>query len=104
MEEASLFDHLTELRTRLIKSLIGIFICFLALVYFSNDIYEFLAEPLQKFLPINSSMIAFCSLDKLGLMIFFVAARIALIGNNNNKDEKPKIFINFLFLNCIKLV
>ena len=58
MEEASLFDHLTELRTRLIKSLIGIFICFLALVYFSNDIYEFLAEPLQKFLPINSSMIA----------------------------------------------
>ena len=48
MEEASLFDHLTELRTRLIKSLIGIFICFLALVYFSNDIYEFLAEPLQK--------------------------------------------------------
>ena len=58
MEEASLVDHLTELRVRLVKSLVVIASCFILLIYFSNDIYQFLAEPLQKFLPSNSSMIA----------------------------------------------
>ena len=33
-------------------------ICFLGLVYFSNDIYLTLSEPLLSFLPENSSMIA----------------------------------------------
>ena len=58
MEEASLVDHLTELRVRLVKSIAVIASCFILLIYFSNDIYQFLAEPLQKFLPSNSSMIA----------------------------------------------
>ena len=58
MEEASLVDHLTELRVRLVKSIVVIGSCFILLIYFSNDIYQFLAEPLQKFLPSNSSMIA----------------------------------------------
>ena len=58
MEEASLVDHLTELRVRLVKSIVAIASCFILLIYFSNDIYQFLAEPLQKFLPSNSSMIA----------------------------------------------
>ena len=58
MEEASLVDHLTELRVRLVKSIVVIASCFILLIYFSNDIYQFLAEPLQKFLPSNSSMIA----------------------------------------------
>ncbi len=58
MEEASLVDHLTELRVRLVKSVVAIASCFILLIYFSNDIYQFLAEPLQKFLPSNSSMIA----------------------------------------------
>jgi sec-independent protein translocase protein TatC len=51
MEEASLVDHLTELRVRLVKSIAAIASCFILLIYFSNDIYQFLAEPLQKFLP-----------------------------------------------------
>ena len=58
MEKSSFLGHLQELRSRILKSLVVILACFLALVYFSNDIYQLLAEPLQAFLPENSSMIA----------------------------------------------
>ena len=43
-------------------------------------------------------------LGKARAIIFLVAAKRVLIGNNNIKAEKPKILINFLFSNCIKLV
>ena len=52
------FGHLRELRARILKSLVVILICFLSLIYFSNDIYLILSEPLLSFLPKNSSMIA----------------------------------------------
>ena len=58
MQENSLTSHLIELRSRLLKSFVAVIFCFLCLIYFSNEIYQFLAEPLQKFLPENSSMIA----------------------------------------------
>ena len=58
MEENTFLEHFRELRARLIKSAIAIMGCFICLVYFSNDIYQLLAEPLQIFLPKNSSMIA----------------------------------------------
>ena len=51
-------DNLIELRARLINCLIFVVFCFLCLVYFSNDIYQIIAKPLQVFLPGNSSMIA----------------------------------------------
>ena len=51
-------DNLIELRARLINCLIFVVFCFLCLVYFSNDIYQIIAKPLQIFLPGNSSMIA----------------------------------------------
>ena len=38
--------HLIELRDRLIKSLFSILVIFIGLVYFANDIYEFVAAPL----------------------------------------------------------
>jgi len=57
-KQQDFIDHLSELRSKLLKSAIFIFIAFLALVYFSNSIYEFVAEPLQAFLPKNSTMIA----------------------------------------------
>jgi len=50
--------HLTDLRKKLLKSIIFVIVAFVSLVYFSNSIYEFVAEPLQAFLPPNSSMIA----------------------------------------------
>lgn len=58
MEKSSFLRHLQELRSRILKSLIVILVCFLSLIYFSNDIYLLLSEPLLSFLPPNSSMIA----------------------------------------------
>ena len=57
-KQQDFIDHLSELRSKLLKSGFIVLIAFLALVYFSNSIYEFVAEPLQAFLPKNSSMIA----------------------------------------------
>ena len=53
-----LVDHLIELRTRLIKALVTVLCIFLCLFYFANDIYSFVAKPIQDQLPEGSSMIA----------------------------------------------
>jgi len=58
METNTFMDHLIELRSRLIKCSIAVVFCFVCLIYFSNEIYQTLAEPLQAFLPASSSMIA----------------------------------------------
>ena len=50
--------HLIELRDRLIKSLLSILVIFIGLVYFANDIYEFVAAPLVAHLPSTATMIA----------------------------------------------
>ena len=44
-EKISLVSHLTELRTRLINSLIFLFIFFIICYFFSEDIYSFLVKP-----------------------------------------------------------
>lgn len=53
-----LIEHLTELRKRLLNCLIAIFIIFLILIGFSNDIYQIISAPLIKQLPKGASMIA----------------------------------------------
>lgn len=53
-----LVAHLTELRDRLLRSVLAILLIFLSLFYFSNDIYYFVSEPLRRFLPEGSTMIA----------------------------------------------
>ena len=58
MEKNTFLEHLQELRSRLLKSLLVMMACFLGLVYFSNDIYLIISEPLLNFLPSGSSMIA----------------------------------------------
>jgi len=57
-ENLSLFDHLKELRERIIKCCIALTLCFLPLIYLSNPIYQFVSKPLQALLPNTSSMIA----------------------------------------------
>lgn len=57
-KELTLVDHLIELRARLLRALLSIFIIFVGLFYFANDIYLFLSEPLRALLPEGSSMIA----------------------------------------------
>ena len=58
METNTFMDNLIELRSRIINCSIAVVFCFVCLIYFSNEIYQTLAEPLQAFLPANSSMIA----------------------------------------------
>lgn len=53
-----LIEHLVELRNRLLRGVMACLIVFLCLVYFANDIYSLVAEPLLKVLPDNASMIA----------------------------------------------
>lgn len=57
-KEQPLIQHLLELRTRIIRSAVVIFMVFAGLFYFSSDIYEFISEPLRAYLPEGTSMIA----------------------------------------------
>lgn len=56
--ELPLVQHLIELRSCLLRSIVVVLVVFLALFSFANEIYEFVAAPLQRFLPDNSQMIA----------------------------------------------
>ncbi|XQW87613.1 twin-arginine translocase subunit TatC [Aeromonas veronii] len=78
--EQPLISHLVELRTRLLRSISAILVVFLGLIYFSNNIYDFVAQPLLSQLPEGTSMIAtdvatpFLTPIKLTLVVsFFVA-------------------------------
>lgn len=53
-----LITHLLELRDRVLKVVVVVLAIFLSLVYFSNDIYHYIAIPLTSQLPEGSSMIA----------------------------------------------
>ncbi len=50
-QEQSFISHLLELRTRLLRMIVGILIIFAVLVPFANVIYETLAAPLLSNLP-----------------------------------------------------
>ena len=57
-KELPLVQHLIELRTRLLHTVIFVLVVFCCLFYFSNDIYYIISAPLQNLLPENTSMIA----------------------------------------------
>ena len=54
----TLFDHLLELRSRLLNAVLGVLIVFLGLFYFANEIYEYVSKPLMETLPEGGQMIA----------------------------------------------
>ena len=54
----SLIAHLIELRGRVLKAVVSVFIVFLCLVYFAQDLYHWLATPLLNSFPENAQMIA----------------------------------------------
>lgn len=56
--EMTLVQHLLELRNILTKSILAIMIVFVALFPFANDLYLYISEPLARFLPDDTSMIA----------------------------------------------
>lgn len=53
-----LISHLLELRNRLLKAILAILVVFVGLIYFSNEIYEFISKPLVERLPEGATMIA----------------------------------------------
>lgn len=57
-KSVTLFDHLLELRSRLLRAVLGVIIVFCCLVYFAQDIYQYLAQPLLQTMPTGSQMIA----------------------------------------------
>ena len=75
-----LIAHLTELRTRILRSVVAVLVIFLCLFYFSQEIYALVAAPLRAQLPEGASMIAtgvatpFLTPFKLTLVISFFAA------------------------------
>ena len=56
--EQTLVEHLLELRSRLLKSLLVVLLIFMVMVFFANDLYTFFALPIQSLLPEGSTMIA----------------------------------------------
>lgn len=56
--ELPFISHLIELRDRLLKVILCVLLVFLALASYANEIYSFLAGPLMKHMPKNSTMIA----------------------------------------------
>ncbi|RXZ44036.1 twin-arginine translocase subunit TatC [Crenobacter cavernae] len=58
MNEQPLLVHLIELRTRLVRAIVGLLIVFVALFHWSGDIYHLLAKPLLDALPAGTHMIA----------------------------------------------
>ena len=53
-----LVEHLTELRDRLLRSLLVVLVVFCALYSFANKIYSFVSEPLRELMPAGATMIA----------------------------------------------
>ncbi len=58
LAEGTLISHLLELRDRLIRSIVAVALMFLPCMYYSNQIFGFVATPLQQKLPKNSQLIA----------------------------------------------
>lgn len=56
--EMSLVEHLIELRSRLLRSVVGVLLVFLALFPFAQTLYTWLAQPLLARMPAGTSMIA----------------------------------------------
>jgi len=58
LAEGTLISHLLELRDRLLRALLAVFIIFLPLVFFSNQLFTLIAHPLLEKLPEGASIIA----------------------------------------------
>ena len=56
--EPAFLSHLIELRDRLLHSVLAIIVLLMPLLYFANELYSLLAEPLLRHMPEGTQMIA----------------------------------------------
>ena len=57
-QEMTLVQHLLDLKTTLTRSILAVLILFVFLFPFANEIYVYISEPLTRFMPSDTSMIA----------------------------------------------
>lgn len=80
LAEGTLISHLLELRDRLLRALMAVGVAFLPCVFYSNDIFSFVAQPLLAKLPPGSNLIAtgvmspFTTPFKLSFFVALLAA------------------------------
>jgi sec-independent protein translocase protein TatC len=58
LAEGTLISHLLELRQRLLRSVVAIFVVFVPLAFYSNELFSLIAQPLIDRLPEGNSLIA----------------------------------------------
>ncbi len=73
-EEQGFLSHLIELRDRMLKMVLAVALLFIVLFGFRDDIYTWLAEPLSRFLPEGTEMIAYEVASP-----FFIPFKLALM-------------------------
>lgn len=56
--EQPFLEHIIELRSRIIRSLIAIAVLFIPFYFYANDLYAWISQPLTEVLPEGSTMIA----------------------------------------------
>ena len=56
--EQPFLDHVIELRSRILRTMLAILLLFFPIYYFANDLYAFVAAPLMAHLPVDATMIA----------------------------------------------
>ena len=56
--EGTLISHLLELRDRLIRAIVAVALVFLPCMFYSNQIFTFVATPLREKLPKGTQLIA----------------------------------------------
>lgn len=72
--QAPLLDHLIELRTRLVRSLLMLLAAFFVGLYFADPILGFLVQPLKDAFPEGQGQLIFTKLYE----VFFVELKVAL--------------------------
>ncbi len=84
-QKSPLVEHLLELRSRILRGLLAVLVVFIGLFNFAKDNYAYISEPLRRFLPEGSTMIAtevaspFLTPFKLTLVLsIFIAVPILL--------------------------
>jgi sec-independent protein translocase protein TatC len=58
LAEGTLMSHLLELRNRLLKAVLALFVAFIPCAVFANDLFSLIAQPLIEKMPKGSSLIA----------------------------------------------
>ena len=75
LAEGTLISHLLELRTRLLRAVVAVVICFVPLAFFSNQLFTLVAHPLIEKLPEGTSIIATSVVSP-----FMTPLKLSLIG------------------------